>query len=59
MAALSTESAPWYTVYPEPRTPNPPIVSRAELLTWLQEGHLPGADFILVDLRRNDHAVSE
>ena len=59
MAALSTESAPWYIAYPEPRTPNPPIDSRAELLKWLQEGQLPGADFILVDLRRNDHEVSD
>ena len=36
---------------------SPPSVSRDEVLQWLVQGQKPGKDFVLVDLRRNDHKV--
>jgi len=52
---MTEEPPPWHAAYPAPRTTNPPSVSRAELRAWLKEGQTPGVNFVLVDLRRNDH----
>lgn len=49
---------PWHAAYPPPRNGNPPSVSRDEVLQWLLQGQKPGRDFVLVDLRRNDHKVT-
>ncbi|KAI4090243.1 MAG: hypothetical protein LQ344_004869 [Seirophora lacunosa] len=50
----STEKA-WHEAYPPPQCQNPASISATELLHALQKGGKPGVDFILVDLRRNDH----
>lgn len=52
----STEKA-WHEAYPPPQCQNPASISATELLHALQKGGKPGVDFILVDLRRNDHEV--
>ncbi|EXJ74496.1 oxidoreductase [Cladophialophora psammophila CBS 110553] len=49
------QASAWYDAYPKPRTQSPATLSRQELLQWLQDGKKPGADFLLVDLRRTDH----
>ncbi len=48
---------PWHSAYPAPRNPNPAAITRNELLRWLNDGLVPGKDFVLVDLRRADHEV--
>ncbi|MCJ1397813.1 hypothetical protein MMC11_001009 [Xylographa trunciseda] len=45
---------PWHAEYPPPRSPEPPSISRSELLNMLQTA-TPGNDFVLIDLRRTDH----
>ena len=49
--------APWHAAYPAPKSEAVGI-SQSDLLVMLEEGKEPGKDFVLVDLRRNDHAVS-
>ncbi|KAL3463929.1 Rhodanese-like domain-containing protein [Aspergillus heterothallicus] len=52
---MSTEEIPWHAAFPAPRTTNPPALPRETVLQWLTEGtKTPGADFLLVDLRRTD-----
>jgi arsenical-resistance protein 2 len=52
---MSTEETPWHAAFPSPRTTNPASLPRSTVLQWLQEGTKePGADFLLVDLRRVD-----
>lgn len=51
---------PWYSHFPATRSA-PVWLPQRELLSWLQGGTgggslVPGRDFLLVDLRRNDHA---
>jgi len=53
----SKVEAPWHSAYPEPRNSNPKAISRDELRKWLDEGLVPGKDFVLADLRRADHEV--
>ncbi|KAI4190448.1 MAG: hypothetical protein LQ346_004918 [Caloplaca aetnensis] len=52
--ASSTEKA-WYEAYPPAQCKNPASITATELLHALKQGKKPGVDFILVDLRRNDH----
>ncbi|KEQ57859.1 uncharacterized protein M437DRAFT_60783, partial [Aureobasidium melanogenum CBS 110374] len=47
--------APWHAAYPAPKSKAVGI-SQFDLLVMLEEGKEPGKDFVLVDLRRNDHA---
>lgn len=54
--ASSTEKA-WYEAYPPAQCKNPASITATELLHALKQGKKPGVDFILVDLRRNDHEV--
>lgn len=49
--------ASWYEAYPAPKSEAVGI-SQSELLAMLEDGKEAGKDFVLVDLRRNDHAVS-
>lgn len=49
---------PWHALYPAPRSEAVGI-SQSDLLAMMQDGQEPGKDFILVDLRRNDHAVGD
>ncbi|KAF7557163.1 hypothetical protein G7Z17_g870 [Cylindrodendrum hubeiense] len=47
---------PWYAQYPTPRESQPGGVTREELLKMLKGGESGvSRDFVLVDLRRNDH----
>ena len=55
-AAMSGKSA-WYDAYPPPQHTSPSAITRNDLLALLQSGKRPGKDFLLVDLRRNDHEV--
>ena len=53
---------PWHEAFPAPREGQSASVAREELLGWLEEGgsgNVIGRDFVLVDVRRNDHQVSE
>jgi arsenical-resistance protein 2 len=52
---MSAEETPWHAAFPSPRTTNPASLPRSTVLQWLKEGtKVPGADFLLVDLRRTD-----
>ncbi|KIX01134.1 uncharacterized protein Z518_10200 [Rhinocladiella mackenziei CBS 650.93] len=46
---------PWHASFPTPRTTDPDSISREDLLSRFKAGERGGADFLLVDLRRNDH----
>ncbi|KAH6990094.1 Rhodanese-like domain-containing protein [Ilyonectria destructans] len=47
---------PWYAAFPAPRESQPSGVTREELLKMLKGcDNFANRDFILVDLRRNDH----
>lgn len=48
--------APWHAAYPAPKSEAVGIF-QSDLLAMLEDGKEPGKDYILVDLRRNDHAV--
>jgi arsenical-resistance protein 2 len=51
-------TAPWYAVYSTPRHTQPGSLTREELLGMIKSGDsLAGRDFVLIDLRRNDHEV--
>ena len=55
---MSSDPAPWYSVYPTPSTPPPPSISRDRVLDLIK--YSEGAekrDYVLVDVRRNDHEV--
>lgn len=55
---METDSAkPWYSAYPSPRNATPEHITRVDLLERMQRGQRPGVDFLLVDLRKNDHEV--
>lgn len=54
--AMASEGAPWHEAYPNPKN-TAETISRSEVLERLNHGEQPGRDFLLVDLRRNDHAV--
>ena len=53
--AESTEK-PWHAAFPAPRN-TAASITREEVLQWMREGKEPGKDYVLVDLRRNDHEV--
>lgn len=55
--AIQSTEKPWYEAFPPARCQIPASLSSAELLHALNQGEKPGVDFILVDLRRNDHDV--
>ncbi len=53
----SQTEAPWYAAYPAAKCTAAPV-SRSEVRLWLQDSEDIGRkDFLLVDLRRNDHEV--
>lgn len=55
--ATLAKDAPWYAAYPEARS-SPVTITRANLLDMIETGKRSGVDFILIDLRRADHEVS-
>lgn len=55
--ASAPAPAPWHAAYPKPSNPEPPAVTASDILRRFNEGKMPGHEYILVDLRRNDHEV--
>ncbi|KAI1612460.1 putative arsenate reductase [Exophiala viscosa] len=51
----SQKEPPWHAAFPVPRTTEPKSISPEDLLGRLQARERGGKDFLLVDLRRNDH----
>lgn len=49
--------ARWYDAYPAVKSQNVEALLPIDFLHMIQAGALPGQDFLLVDLRRNDHKV--
>lgn len=49
--------ARWYDAYPKVKSQRLEPISRSDLLDLIHSGALPGRDFLLVDLRRDDHRV--
>jgi len=47
--------APWYDAYPAVKSQDVPVLVRSDFLRMIYSGASPGQDFLLVDLRRNDH----
>lgn len=49
---------PWHAAYPTPRNAQPGNLTREELIKMIKgSNRVAGRDFVLVDLRRNDHEV--
>ena len=53
------EPPAWHEKYPKPQTEIPAAISKDELLARMKSGEKGGKDFLVVDLRRNDHEVCE
>jgi len=52
-----TKSQPWHAAYPVPKS-TPGVVTHHEVMSMLKEaGQGSPRDFVLVDVRRNDHEV--
>ncbi|PLN76083.1 putative arsenate reductase [Aspergillus taichungensis] len=47
-------SQPWHAAFPSPRT-TAASIPRDQLLQWMQQGRVPGKDYVVIDLRRADH----
>ena len=47
----------WYDRYPAVKSQDVAVLPRSDFLGMLNSGASPGRDFLLVDLRRNDHVV--
>jgi len=47
--------APWYDGYPAVKSQDVSVLVRSDFLRMIHSGASPGQDFLLVDLRRNDH----
>ncbi|GFF24010.1 hypothetical protein IFM46972_00889 [Aspergillus udagawae] len=54
MSAQPPAEQPWHAAFPAPRN-TARSISREDMLQWMREGKQPGKDYVLVDLRRNDH----
>ncbi|KAF9886881.1 hypothetical protein FE257_011004 [Aspergillus nanangensis] len=48
------EEKPWHAAFPAPRS-TAASITREEMLQWMRDGKQPGKDYVLVDVRRNDH----
>ena len=56
---VEAEPAPWHAAYPAPKS-NVAAISREDVLGLLRGGKdIAGRDFVLVDLRQNDHEVGQ
>lgn len=54
LAGAVPDELPWHAAFPAPKSTAAGL-PREKLLSWLLEGKVPGKDFVLVDLRRNDY----
>lgn len=62
MPMASNESKgqrPWFEAYPAPKTAKSDTVTKEELRQWILGGEKSGKDFIVVDVRREDHEVTD
>lgn len=50
--------APWHAVFPAPKDAELGAVDREEVLQMIKDADKGAQDFVLVDVRRNDHEVS-
>jgi arsenical-resistance protein 2 len=54
----ASTAAPWHAAYPAPER-QPGSLTREEVLKLIKEvSSVAKQDFVLIDLRRNDHEVS-
>lgn len=54
----SKSAMPWHAAYPPPSSTEPGKMTRQQVLSLLKSSDkVAGRDFVLVDLRRNDHEV--
>lgn len=53
----SNPQLPWHEAYPQPSVKVPDQLSREKLLDWIGHGERAGKDFLVVDVRRDDHTV--
>ncbi|KAL5610856.1 hypothetical protein FOBRF1_006973 [Fusarium oxysporum] len=51
----SKAQPPWFEAYPAPKNLQSKTATREELRQWILDGQKPGKDFLLVDVRRDDH----
>ncbi|CAN9164047.1 unnamed protein product [Alternaria alternata] len=55
-ANSASSSAPWHAAYPAPRNSQPEGIRRENVLEMMKHGEKKaGKNYVLVDLRRNDH----
>lgn len=54
---MSEAEKPWHAAFPPVQCQHVPEISRMELLQMMRDGKQAGVDYLLVDLRRNDHEV--
>jgi len=58
-ANSASSSAPWHAAYPAPRNSQPEGIRREDVLEMMKLGEKKaGMNYVLVDLRRNDHEVN-
>ena len=58
MAADNSKSPPpWHAAYPAPRNANVATIDREAVLQMLKLRSSTQEDFVLIDVRRNDHEV--
>lgn len=48
----------WFAAYPPPTNLQSKTVTREDLRQWILKGEGKGQDFIIVDVRRDDHQVT-
>lgn len=59
IANSASSPAPWHAAYPAPRNSQPEAIRREDVLEIMKLGqNKAGKDYVLVDLRRNDHEVN-
>lgn len=58
MASQPAADAPWHAAFPAPKDAELGSLSREEVLQMIKGANKNAQDFVLVDVRRNDHEVS-
>lgn len=58
MASQGEAPAPWHAAFPAPKDVELGALSREEVLQMVKNADKGARDFVLVDVRRNDHEVS-
>lgn len=58
MASQAEAPAPWHAAFPAPKDVELGALGRDEVLKMIKNSNQSARDFVLVDVRRNDHEVS-